>query len=72
MTYLDSIFDNLSDIGVDQDVSRRLANYILVEAFDTEAMDIDFHIEPFGNIETEIGDEKCIKCIEAMFNKTTS
>ena len=72
MTYLDSIYMSLIKIGVDEKVISRLSEYVLIELFDTEAMDIDFGIEKGGNISNIVKNKTCIECIKNMFDEATS
>ena len=70
-TYLDSIYLNLSDMGVADEVIENLADYMTKEHFDTESMDWDLqHVD--GNIENEIGNAECIKYVKEMFQKVSS
>ena len=71
-TYLDSVYINLEDNGIDEGIVQNLANYVAKEGFDTESMDWDLRIDGAGNIQSEIKNLKSIKIIEEMFQKTTS
>ena len=71
-TYLDSVYINLEDNGIEEEVIEHLATYAVKEAFDTEAMDWDRQIVGGGNIENEIKDSNCTMFIKPMFQKTTS
>ena len=70
-TYLDSLYVNLDNIGIEEKVIENLANYILNEQFESETIDLDLQILPKGNIENEIKDWKSIWAIKEMFEKTT-
>ena len=71
-TYLDSISANLENEGIEERVIQNLANYIMNEQFESETIDLDLQIVPNGNIESHFKDEKSIKRIKKMFEKTAS
>ena len=70
-TYLDSIYSNLTEVGINQNVIENLANFIRNEQFGTETLDLDLQIAPKGNIETEIANTRTIIYLKEMFEKAT-
>ena len=72
LTFLDSIFTALTKAEVDQTVMKKLANYLLIQMFDTEALDIDVQIEEAGNVENSLENKECIDIIKNMFAEATS
>ena len=72
LTYLDSIYLKLIDIGIDDKMIEQLSNYILIQQFDSESMDWDFSDVISGNIEKHIDNQKCTQCIKEIFAKANS
>ena len=69
-TYLDSIFDELSNKGIDFEVINELKKYIIFEEYDTESVEFDMQIKNGnGNISNHINNKKCIDCIIEMFHE---
>ena len=71
-TYLDLLSDQLVKMGIDDEVTDKLMKYMLTQQFDSECMDYDVNIEPVGNIENFIENQKCIGLIKGTFRKSTS
>ena len=72
ITYLDSVYMNLTTAGIDESVIESLSNYILTELFDTEGLELDLQIEKRGNIEINIDDKTCIDYVKNMFQEAAS
>ena len=75
LTYLDSIYSHLEDVGICDDDINKLKEYFISEQFDTECIDLDLSLYSNsgrgGNIDKAIESDDCIKCIKNMFDKAT-
>ena len=71
ITYLDEIYPRLTEFDVNEEVIGRLANYVKVENFDTESMNIDLLID-HGNVESAVRDSKCVNSVKEIFRQATS
>ena len=75
ITYLDTIYSHLKEVGIDQDTINSLRKFAEFEEFDSESMDLDLSLKQGlegkgGNIYNAIkNDDKCIKHIKNIFDK---
>ena len=71
LTYLDSIYSTLMDAGIEAKIIEQLANYVLMQQFDSESMDWDFQNGSAGNVEIYMENTECINCIKEMLKQIT-
>ena len=71
ITYIDSVFNQLVDHNIDQQVWTRLMKYLKIQEFDTESMDLDLKMMTTGNIsEYMVDHQDCLNFIFSMFNQS--